>query len=69
MLSKIFPRLIVIVPVQPEIPPILGDQLSFSLSLLLILLDPLILINMNYELTHTPNKLPCQRLSQIMLDR
>ena len=45
----------------------MGDHLSFSLSLLLILLDPLILVNAIHELTHTPNRLPCQRLSQIML--
>ena len=69
MPSKIFPRLIVIVPVRLEIPPILGDHLSFSLSLLLILFDLLILVNTIHKLTHIPNRLPCQRLSQIMLDR
>ena len=67
MPCKISPRSTAIIPIKLEIPPLLGDHFSLSISLLLILFDLLILVNMIYKLTHTPNKLPCQRLSQIIL--
>ena len=67
MPREISPRSVVIVPIQPKIPSILRDHFSFPLSLLLVLFDPLILINMIHELTHTPNRFPGQKLSQIML--
>ena len=67
--SKISLRSVVIVPIRPEIPFILKDHFSFPFSLLLVLFKPLILVNTVYELTHTPNWFPGQRLSQIMLSR
>ena len=53
---KISPRSVVIVPIRPEIPSILRDHFGFPLPLLLVLLDPLILINTVHELTYTPNQ-------------
>ena len=50
---KISSRSVVIVPIQLKIPPILRDHFGFPLSLLLVLLNPLILINTIYKLTHT----------------
>ena len=67
MSHKISLRSFVIVPIQPEIPSILRDHLSFPLPLLLVLLDPLILINVVHEPTYTPNWFPGQRFSQVML--
>ena len=67
VLGKISPRSTAIVPIRPEIPPLLGDHLSLSLFLLLILLDPFLLVDTIHELTHAPNRLPCQRFSQIVL--
>ena len=61
--SKISPRSTAIVPIQLEIPPLLGDHLSLSLSLLLVLFDPFVLVDMIYELMHAPNRLLCQRFS------
>ena len=68
MPRKISPWSVVIVPIQPEIPSILKDQLSFPLSLLLVLLDSLILVDAVYEPTHTPDYFPGQRFSQVVLD-
>ena len=67
MPRKISPRSAVIVPVRLEIPSVLRDHLSLSLSLLVVLLDLLILINAIHEPTHTLDRFPSQRLSQIML--
>ena len=55
--SKISSGSIIVVPVQPEIPHILKDNLSLPLPLLLVLLDPLILVNMVHESMHTPYRL------------
>ena len=65
--DKISPRSTAIIPIRPEIPPLLGDHLSLFLSLLLILPNPFVLVDTIHELTHAPNRLPCQRFSQIML--
>ena len=67
--SKISLRSTAIVPIQLEIPLLLGDHLSLSLSLLLVLFDPFVLVDMIYELMHAPNRLLCQRFSQIMLGK
>ena len=56
MPREISSRSVLIVPIRPKIPSILRDYyFSFPLSLLLVLLDHLILINMVHELTHTSN--------------
>ena len=57
--GKISPRSIAIVHIRPKIPPLLGDHLSLSLSLLLILFDPFVLADTIHELTHAPNRLSC----------
>ena len=53
---------VIVVMVRPEIPPILRDNLTFSLTLLLVLLNLLILINLIHELAYTGNRFPRQRL-------
>ena len=69
MPRKISSGPVIVVFVQPEIPPILKDNLSFSFPLLLVLLDSLILFNSVHELTYTVNKFPDQRFPQTMLSR
>ena len=67
--SKIPSGSIIVVAVQPEIPHILRDNLTLSLALLLVLLNPFILINLIHKLVYTINRLPSQRLPQAMLGR
>ena len=55
--SKIPSGSVIIVVVQPEIPPLLKDNLTLSLVLLLVLLNPFILINPIHELAYAGNKL------------
>ena len=62
LLSKVPSRLVVIVSVRPEIPHLLKDNLSLAFSLLLVLLNPLILINLVYELALIDDRLSRQRL-------
>ena len=59
--NKIPLRSAVFVLVRPEIPPLLRDNLSLSLPLLLVFLDPFILINSVHELAYTGGRLPSQR--------
>ena len=58
MPNKISPRLAVVIPIRPKISSVLRNYLSLSLSfsLLLVLFNPLMLINTIHELTHTPSK-------------
>ena len=65
--SKISSGPIIVVSVRPKIPPILKDNLSLPILLLLVCLYPLILINTVHELAHTSYRLPRQRFSQIIL--
>ena len=61
--NKVFLRpVVVVVPVRPEIPPLLEDNLNFSFSLLLVFFNPFVLINSVHELAHTGDKLASQRL-------
>ena len=60
--SKNSSGLIIVVYFRPEIPPILRDNLTFSLTLLLVLLNLLILTNLIHELAYTGNRFPRQRL-------
>ena len=61
--NKVSSRPIIVVSVIPEIPHILRDNLCLPFRLLLVLLEPLILVNTVHELTHTPYRLFGQRLS------
>ena len=67
--SKIPSGPVIVVPVQLEIPHLLRDNLTLSFISLLVLLDPLILINPIYELAYNGNRLPSQRLPQPMFHR
>ena len=67
--SKIPLGLAIIVFVGPKISPILRDNLSLSLPLLLVFLNPLVLVNTIHKLMHTPYWFLGQGLSQFMLDR
>ena len=67
--SKVSPRPVIVVSVRPKIPPLLRDNLSLPLSLLLVFLDPHILINLVHKLTYIACRFPSQRLPQTMLGR
>ena len=58
MPSKISPRLAVVIPIRPKISSVLRNYLSLSLSfsLLLVLFNPLMLINTIHELTYTSSR-------------
>ena len=58
---------VIIVSVQPEILPLLKDNLSLSFPLLLVFLNPIVLINLVHELAHTSNKFASQRFPYIVL--
>ena len=68
LLSKIPFGPIIIVSVRPKIPPILRDNLSLSLPLLLVFLNSLVFVNTIHKPMHTPYQLLGQGLSPIMLD-
>ena len=65
--NKISLWLVIVVSIRLEIPPFLRDNLSLPFSLLLVLLDPLILVNPVYKLTDTVSRFSSQRLPQTML--
>ena len=54
---------IIFVTVQPEIPPLLRDNLTLSLAFLLVLFNPFTLVNPIHELVYTDDRFPSQRLS------
>ena len=66
--NKIFSRSVIIVQVQPEIPPLLKDHLNLSFPLYLVFLYPSVLVNPIHKLAHTGNRLTSQRFPQVMLD-
>ena len=65
--SKVSPRLVVVVSVQPKIPHLLRDNLNLSFSLLLVFLNPFILINSVHELAHIGDRFADQRFPQTVL--
>ena len=60
--GKISPRSVIVVTILPKIPLLLRDNLTLSLTLLLVLFNPLILINPIHELAYTDDKFSSQRL-------
>ena len=64
---EISPRAIAIISIRPKIPPLLRDNLLFSLALLLVFLYSFILINPIHQLAHTDGRFASQRLPQAML--
>ena len=60
--SKIPQGSVIVVAIQPEIPHFLRDNLTFSLALLLVLFNCLILINPIHKLVHIGNRFPSQIL-------
>ena len=60
--SKISPGSVIVVMVRPEIPHLLRDNLALSFTLLLVLFNPLILVNSIHKLAYTDNKFLSQRL-------
>ena len=67
--SKIPLGSIIIVVVRPKTPPLLTDNLTLPLALLLVLLEPLILIYLIHKLAYAGNRFPNQRPPQAILDR
>ena len=65
--SKIPTRSTVVITVRPEIPHLLRDNLALSLALLLVLFNPIVLINSIHELAYIVDRFPSQRLPQAML--
>ena len=57
---KVSPQTTVCVPVRPEIPPLLRDNLFLSSALHLVLLYPLILVNPVHQLAHAGGGFACQ---------
>ena len=49
--------------VRPEVPPLLRDNLRFTLPHLLVLLDLFVLVNSVHELSHAGDWLPSEGLS------
>ena len=60
-------RVTVDVSVQPEIPPLLRDNLLFSLALHLVFFYSLVLIDPIHQLAHVGGKLASQGFPQAML--
>ena len=60
--NKIPSGSVIVVTVQPKIPFVLRDNLAFSLALLLVLFNP-ILVNPIHELVYIGDRFPNQRLS------
>ena len=69
LLNVIFSGSVILKLIQPEIPPLLRDNLHFTFPLLLVFLDPFVLINLVHELTHTSNSFASERLPQTMPSR
>ena len=67
--SKIPSGSVIVVSVQPKVPHVLRDNLSFSFPLLLVLLNPFVFINTTHKSMYIPYRLLGQGLSQIMLSR
>ena len=67
--SKIPSGSVIVVMIRPKFPPLLRDNLTFSLALLLVLLNPFILINPIHELAYTGERFPNQILPQSMLGK
>ena len=65
---EISPQAAAIISVRPEIPPLLRDNLLFSLTLQLVFLYSFILIDPIHQLVHTSSRLASQKLLQAMLD-
>ena len=59
--SKIPTRSTVVVTVRPEIPHLLRDNLALSLPLLVVLFNPLVLVNPIHELAYIVNRFFDQR--------
>ena len=64
--NKIPTRSTVVVTVRLEIPHLLRDNLTLSFALLLVLFNPLVLVNLIHELAYTVDRFPSQRLPQAM---
>ena len=64
---EISPRTFAVIPIRPEIPHLLRDNLLFSFTLQLVFLHSFILIDAIHQLAHTGGGLASQRLPQAML--
>ena len=56
--NKIPSVVVIVVAVQPEIPPLLRNNLALSHVLLLVFFNPLVLINLIHELSYIGNEFP-----------
>ena len=65
---EISPRTVVVVSVQPKIPPLLKDNLLISLPLKLVFLHSLVFVNLVHNLTYIDDRLASQGLPQAVLN-
>ena len=57
---KVSPRSIVVIKsVQPEVPPLLRDNLCFTFTQLLVFFNPFILVDLVHELAQAGDRLSC----------
>ena len=64
---EIYPRAVAVISVQPEIPPLLRDNLLLSITLQLVFFYSIILVDLVHQLVHTGGRLASQRLPQAVL--
>ena len=69
LLGKIPSASIIVVSVRLEVPPLLRDNISLSLPLLLVFLNPFVLFNLVHKLAYTGSRFPSQKLPQTMLGK
>ena len=65
--SKVSPRSVIIISVQPEILHLLRDNLSLTFPLLLVFLNPFVFLNPIHEFMHTSDRFTNQRFPQTAL--
>ena len=69
LLGKIPSASIIVVSVRLEVPSLLRDNISLSLPLLLVFLNPFVLFNLVHKLAYTGSRFPSQKLPQTMLGK
>ena len=60
-------RIVIIISVWPEIPPLLRDNLLLSFPLRLVLFHSFVFVNLVHKLTYTGDRLTSQGFSQAVL--
>ena len=64
---EISPRTVIVVSIQPEITPLLRDNLLLSFPLQLVLFHSFVFVNLVHKLTYTGDRLASQGFPQAVL--